>query len=223
MFGKKCPNCGSKIKKNFEFCPYCGKNPKSKHDQEDYGFLGKNDFINKPQLPIFPNTFMDKIFNSAMKLLEKQMRNINNEMNNPRQQNKFPNNLNVQFFVNGQKVFPDHPNHPNQVPMLHEQKQQKQHQPKINKLNPEKLKRLSKLPRIEPKSKMKRLSGKVIYELLVPGVDNIEDVLINQLENSIEIKALSDKKVYLKNLNINLPILRYGLHNDNLILEFQGN
>jgi len=216
MFGKKCTQCGKEIKRNFEYCPYCGKNPKSEYDQEDYGFLGKNDFTNKPQLPPFANKFMDKMFNSAMKLLEKQMKNINNELNHPRQQNKFPNNLNVQFFVNGQKVFPEHLE---QVPMLHKQKQYK---PKINQLNPEKIKKLSKLPRVEPKSKMKRLSGKIIYELYVPGVENIEDVLINQLENSIEIKALSDKKVYLKNLNINLPVLRYGLHNNNLIVEFQG-
>ena len=50
----------------------------------------------------------------------------------------------------------------------------------------------------------------------------IDDVFINQLENSIEIKALSKDKVYSKILNVNLPILRYRLSNGNLILELQG-
>ena len=91
-----------------------------------------------------------------------------------------------------------------------------------NTISKEKLKRFSELPKTEPKSKIKRLSNKIIYELIVPGVDNIEDVLINQLENSVEIKALSKDKVYSKNLNINLPILRYHLVKDNLIIEMQA-
>ena len=39
---------------------------------------------------------------------------------------------------------------------------------------------------------------------------------------SVEIKALSKDKVYSKNLNINLPILRYHLVKDNLIIEMQA-
>ena len=54
------------------------------------------------------------------------------------------------------------------------------------------------------------------------GVVDVEDVLINQLENSIEIKALSKDKVYSKTLNINLPILSYELEKGNLILELQA-
>ena len=62
-------------------------------------------------------------------------------------------------------------------------------------------------------------SGKIVYEISVPGVHDIENVLINQLENSIEIKAISDKKVYSKTLNINLPIIGYNLNQGNLVLE----
>lgn len=201
MFGEKCQKCGNKIKNNFNFCPYCKNDLRSKYDQEDYGLLGKDDVVNDFS-DGFADNFMEKMFNSAMKLLEKQMRSLHNE---PRHNQNFP-GLNVQFFVNGEKVFPE---------------KQKQHV-KLNTISREKLKKFSELPKEEPKSRIKRLSGKIIYELLVPGVNSVEDVLINRLENSIEIKALSKDRVYLKNLKVNLPILRYSLINDSLIIEMQG-
>ena len=83
-------------------------------------------------------------------------------------------------------------------------------------------KKLAKLPRKEPKTVMKRLSGKLIYELSIPGVKDVEDVLINQLESSIEIKAIAKDKVYSKTISITLPIKRYTLIKGNLILEFQA-
>ena len=199
MFSKKCPSCENKIKKDFKYCPFCSSNLNSKYDQEDYGFLGKEDTIDNIN---FTDSFMEKMFNSALKILEKQMKNLQNET----AKNHNP-SLNVQFFVNGEKISPE----------------KKTSQPASKPYFPkEKLKRFSQLPKKEPKSKLKRISGKIIYELSVPGVKNIDDVLINQLENSIEIKALSNDKVYSKNLNLNLPILRYQLYKDNLVIEMQA-
>ena len=208
MFSKRCPKCDEKIKKDFKFCPFCNKNLESRYDREDYGFLGKDDFVDESMN--FTDNFMDKMLNSAMKLLEKQMRNFQNEFKGPRRNHNNPMGLNVQFFVNGEKIFPEK-QRPNQPVKIN------------NNISKEKLKKFSEFPKKEPKSRIKRLSGKIIYELFVPGVENIEDVLINQLENSIEIKALSKDKVYSKNLNVNLPILRYHLSNGNLIIEMQAN
>lgn len=207
MFGTKCPGCKEKIKKDFKFCPFCSVNLDSSYDKEDYGFLGKDDFLEDDMG--FTDNFMEKMFNSAMKMLEKQMRNLQNDVNPKPNHNVSP-GLNVQFFVNGEKVFPD---------------KQKMNRPLVkinNNISKEKLKRFAELPKKEPKSRIKRLSGKVIYELFVPGVENVNDVLINQLENSIEIKALSKERVYSKNLNINLPILGYHLVNQSLIIEMQA-
>ena len=212
MFSKRCPHCEAKVEKDYNFCPNCSNDLKSKFDKEDYGFLGKNDMESEDMN--LTDTFIEKMFNSAMKLFEKQMKNLQNDMNNQGHHNKDhrqnPNmpGLNVQFFVNGERVLPE----------------RRDYQPvKIrNDISKEKLKMFAKLPKKEPESRIKRLSGKVIYELLVPGVNNIDDVLINQLENSIEIKALSKDKVYSKNLNVNLPILRYQLFNDNLIIEMMA-
>lgn len=221
MFKKKCKKCRQKINNNFEFCPFCGKDQKSVHDEKDYGFIGKNDFIEeKDFFSELGDSFMEKMFSTAFKMLEKQMKNLPQELaenSKPKFQEAgisgIPNNLHMQLFVNGKRVFPQFV-------------ERKQNNPQTKKpiisISKERLEKISKLPREEPVSKLKRISGKVIYELDVPGVREIEDIIINRLENSIEIKALSKDKVYSKILNINLPILGYKLSNGNLIVEFQG-
>ena len=232
MFSKKCSKCRNNISKAYDFCPHCGNNLSSQNDKEDYGFLGKNDFIEKEMFPEFDNSFMDKIMNNAFKMaekiLEKQMKSVSEEIienqSKPRMQNNFPNmpgNVDVQFFVNGKRVFPQIQNQAQQQ-RQEIQGENQQRTIRTKKISEEKAERFSKLPKKEPKSRVRRLSGKVIYELEVPGVKDIDDVLINQLENSIEIKALSKDKVYSKTLNINLPVLNYKLDKNNLVLELMG-
>jgi len=215
MFSKKCSRCSKKISKGYDFCPFCGNNFKSPLDKENYGIIGKNDIIEDNLFESFEGSFMDKIFNTAMKMLEKQIRempNIEKEMRKEIQQNKksipYPSNLDIQFYVNGEKVFP--------------QEQEKAPIKIKNNISDEQIQKFSKFPKQEPNSKLKRLSGKIIYEVEVPGVTDLKDVIISQLENSIEIKALGKDKIYSKTLNLNLPILGYKLEKDNLILELKG-
>ena len=207
MFGKKCFKCSGRIKGYHKFCPSCGIGLKNEDDRYDYGMLGKND---SDESMNFTDKFMEKMFSSAMKVIEKQMKNFDNEIKNNRSKN-IQNNpaLNVQFFVNGERVFGDNDIGSRTIKIN-------------NNMSKEKLKRFSDLPKEEPKSKIRRLSDRVIYELIVPGVNSIEDVLVIQLENSLEIKALSKDKIYSKNLNVNLPILRYQLVNGSLIIEMQA-
>jgi len=217
MFKKKCPKCEKKIKKNYDFCPYCGMNFKSKYDDEDYGFLGKNDFINEDTNSMLNigGSFLDKMINNAMKMIEKQMQEMPDsfEQNIKKTQSKMPPNMRIRFMINGREIPITQANEP--------QKQQIQKPKKIN-LSEQQTKQLANLPRKEPKTTMKRLSGKLVYELAVPGVNNIQDIIINKLENSIEVKAISKNRIYSKNLNINLPILRYSLDNENIILELKA-
>lgn len=218
MFKKKCGRCKNKVNNSYDFCPVCGNDLKSRHDREDYGILGKNDFIEETQF--VGDSAMDKMLNGAFKMaeriLEKQMRSMSEEMvqNQAKMRNdemKIPGNVDVQFFVNGKRVFPNNQEKIRKQPIKIE-----------NNISEERAESFAKLPKKEAVSKVRRLSGKIIYELEVPGVDNINDVLINQLENSIEVKAISDKEVYHKILNVNLPILNYGLDNGNLVLELQA-
>ena len=156
---------------------------------------------------------MNKLIKTAMKMTEKMMKEMHEQprFNQPKESHN--NSMDIQFFVNGKRVFPEKV-----------QKIQKTQKPiKIqNQVDSKKAKQFAKLPRKEPKTNMKRLSGKLVYELTMPGVEDINDVFINQLENSIEVKALSKKKVYSKILNVNLPIIKYKLDKGNLILELQA-
>jgi hypothetical protein len=226
MLNKKCPKCYRKISRNSNFCPICGFNLSSEYDKEDYGFLGRDDFIEEERefFGNSPSPFMEKVFNSAFKMLEKQMRELNREMGTDRRENRiqgaFPGNLDIQFYVNGKKVSPEEFSQRR----IGKIERAENKQPKINKnreISEEKIKKFKSLPKKEAKSKVRRLGGKIVYEIAMPGVEDLDDVLINQLENSIEIKALSKDKVYSKIININLPISKYKLDEGNLILELK--
>lgn len=214
MFKKICRKCKNKIEKSYGFCPFCGTSQTSEYEKEDYGLLGKNDFIENNFMNI-EDSFMEKMFDNAFKMaekiLEKQLKNfpdIKEQVSETKLENP---HLNIKFFVNGKKVYPN--------------KREIKVNPIKNKeeVSEKNKEKLAKLPRIEPSSKIKRIGEKIIYEIPVPGVQKIEDVLISQLENSIEVKAISDKKIYFKTLNINLPLLKYSLFDGNLVLELQGN
>jgi len=235
MFGKKCSRCSKKASKGYDFCPFCGNSFKlnKNEEKEDYGFLGKNDFIEEDPFMNFSGSTIDKLFNSAFKmaekLVEKQMKAMSEEVRENRPHQNPPNlnpqnNLDIQFFVNGKRVFPQNSSSSTNFQQPQNFENQKKVNPvKIeNNLSKIQLEKFSKFPKKEPTSKIRRLSGKLIYELEVPGVKDIEDVIINQLENSIEIKALGQDKVYSKILNLNLPILAYRLNKGNLVLELKA-
>ncbi len=221
MFKKKCSKCNSKISKSYDFCPSCGNNLIS-NNRQNYGLLGRND--SPEELNSFPginDSFLDKILHSTLKMLDKQMREINHSQNPKRINHKInpKNKLNVQFFVNGKKVNPTM----NKQQMPQTQQPQQQPQPiQMPEFSKEKLKQIAKLPRIEPNSKIKRLSGKLIYELEVPGVKNLENIMINNLESSIEVKAIAEKAVYYKAINLNLPLIKYSLNNEVIFLELDS-
>ena len=78
------------------------------------------------------------------------------------------------------------------------------------------------LAKKEPETSIRRLANKVVYEIKLPGVKSIKDLSIIQLENSIEIKALSGKKVFYKIIPINLPINKYDRSKGILTLELDS-
>ena len=80
MFGKKrCPKCGEKISNSYNFCPYCKsqlKNIPDFSDDEDWGLLGKNDFVSNEEIRL-PMGF-NALFNSLIKNLNNQFKEIEN-------------------------------------------------------------------------------------------------------------------------------------------------
>ncbi len=222
MFKKKeCPGCGTKIDEKYSFCPNCGNRFDSNHgDGDDWGMLGKDDFmsdLNEIKLPFGFNA----IFNSLMKNMSKELNeqlsksHFQQESDNSKKVKKEGISISISTFGNG----------PPRVKVT-----QLGNKPKLEvkeekeKLKPdtftkEKIKKFAGLEKKEPRTNIRRLSNKMIYEIELPGVRSLDDISIMKLENSIEIKALGKSKAYTKTIPINLPITSYDLSEGKLILE----
>jgi HSP20 family molecular chaperone IbpA len=212
---KKCEKCGKKIEEKYSFCPYCGKNMDSEND-EDFGMLGKNDFMplaNEIKLPMGLNVLFNSVMKNLSKELDEQLRG-NFKEDKPKKEKKDGISISISTFGNGapkikvsqmgnQKITPEKVNE----------------KLKKNNFTKEKIKQFAGLKREEPKTNIRRLSNKIVYEIEMPEVKSIEDVSIVNLENSIEIKAIGEKKAYAKIIPISLPIKSYDLSDGKLILE----
>ncbi|MEK6926123.1 MAG: hypothetical protein AABW50_02490 [Nanoarchaeota archaeon] len=204
---KKCDSCGEKLSGKFDFCPYCGEDVRTKSNKDEWGMLGKNDFMQNSNmfesamLGGFSGKMLNKMLSNAMKMLEKEMHK--SEAAIPK--------TNFELFINGRRISPE------SIKMTRkEAKPQKQ---PINSFSENNLKKFAELPKLEPSTNIRRLANKVVYEIDVPGVEKTEDILINQLENSLEIKAIAKDKAYKKLIPIDLPLTKYKLLNEKLILE----
>ena len=218
MFKKrKCQKCGNKIDEKYSFCPYCG-NRFDSENQEDWGMLGKNDSIsmNEIKLPMGFNA----IFNSLMKNLSKEFdeqlskNHFPTEDKQPKKVGKEGISISISTFGNGPpkiKVTPIG------KPKLEQEKEIEKIKP--NTFTKEKIKKFAGLKKEEPKTNIRRLSNRVVYELEMPEIKSIDDISIIKLENSIEIKALGKNKAYIKTIPINLPIHDYNLSEGKLVLE----
>jgi len=233
MFKRKCSTCGEKLDKSFSFCPNCGHNAKKESDDKNFGLLGKDDEISDlhdigTRMPFGLNT----IFNTLLKQVDKQFRELDKEMGKDVEKMKQPNfrgkGLSISISTaTGKKpeirvrgLGPGFKNL-NVKEIQGKPAETKERKIKMPEISEKKAKQLAKLPREEAETKVRRLSNKVIYEMNLPGVKKASDIVINKLENSIEIKAFSKDKVYFKLLPVKLPIINYKLNKEKLILELK--
>jgi HSP20 family molecular chaperone IbpA len=223
MFKKKtCKNCGEKINEKYNFCPYCRV---PLNEGEDWGMLGKNDFMSpmeEMRLPMGLNT----IFNSLMNNLNKQFNELDRDRKEEKK-SKIPGKkggISISISTSGKlppeikvKSFGD-------IPEFKEKEKKMEKKGKGLKIDnlKNKSKKFAGLPKEEPITDIRRFSNRVVYEIEMPGVKSMKDVSIIQLENSIEIKALAKDKVYSKLIPINLPIRDYNLEKGKLVLELEA-
>jgi len=212
MFKKrKCENCNRKINNNYEFCPHCGRS--FNENSEDWGMLGKTDTVN--EFEQFSNSLFGGVggkiiggmLGKTMKMLEHE---IQKEMKN---QSSAP-KTNFELIINGKRI------DPKDIKIAQPRQVVKKPRKVLPNISNESLKKISGLPKKEPKTNIRRLADRVIYEISIPGVESINDISIIKLETSVEIKALANKEAYFKVIPINLPIIDYKLSEEKLILEF---
>ena len=219
MFKKReCPRCKRKVDEKYSFCPHCGYRFDSDEDSDDWGMLGKSDFTSMDGIKI--PVGLNALFNSLM-------RNLSKEFDEQLNKNYFPDDkskkikrdgisISISTFGNGLPKI--RVTQLGENPKMQVQKEVKE-KLKQNTFTEEKVKKFGNLKREEPKTSIRRLSNKIMYEIEMPGVKSLDDVSITKLENSIEIKAISRSKAYLKKIPINLPITNYDLSEGKLILE----
>jgi len=228
MFTKKCRRCNRKIEKDFEFCPYCGFNIKIEEDERNFGFLGREDGFS-PNLNIGMPFGLNKIFDSLLKQIDSQFKQLDKEIGKEFKEEKarkpiISRGISISISTSNNrkpeiKVSGFGPGYGNLIKQVEEPIKTIKTNPSITE---EEARKLSKLPREEASTSVRRLSNKLIYEIDLPKVNSLKDVIINKLENSIEIKAFSKDKVYFKLLPINLPLINYKLEKEKLILELKA-
>jgi hypothetical protein len=215
MFKKQtCKGCKEKISKKFDYCPYCGA-PTNSSKNKDWGMLGKNDIedefdsLSNQMFGGLSGKMFNKMLGGAMKMLEKELQKSMNQEPSLK--------TNFELYVNGKKISPEN------IKITQKPAQEKPAEVKISKniFSKEATKKFLELPKKEPSTNIRRLSNKVIYEIDVPGVNSIKDISIIQLENSIEIKAVSKDKAYKKIIPIDLPLKGYKLDNGKIVLELE--
>jgi hypothetical protein len=208
----KCEICNSKVNDKYSFCPYCGS---SLIDEEaelkEFGMLGKND-ISKDELEKdqfsqqgfgITDKLISSLVNSLAKNLDKQFKSIDKDFA------KQMNNAQIKSFPNGIKIRIGPP-------------QTKTEKNKSNNvITSEQIERMSTLPRSTAKTNVRRLSNKVVYELNTPGIESPQDVFVSKTESGYEIKAIGSSKVYVNNLQIDLPMKGFSVSENKLLVEFK--
>jgi HSP20 family molecular chaperone IbpA len=223
MFNKKekCKRCGEKFDKKYSYCPYCSNKIDSNNEEnEKWGILGRNDLISSPKeikLPMGINALFNSILKNLNKEFSEQL-NRNHSQTGEEIKKIKRDGISISISTIGNGAPKIKVTQLGGKPELKTEREVKK-QIKQNIFTKEKIKEFTGLEREEPKTNVRRLSNKVIYELEMPGVKSMSDISIIKLENSIEIKAISKKKAYSKIIPINLPVINYALSEGKLILE----
>ncbi len=207
MFNKKCPRCGKNVEKDFTFCPWCGCNIVKENETRDFGMLGVDD-NSEPAMGAgagLPFNFSG-IINNLMKQMSKEMKDMN-----PQDMGS----INISISGDGKPM----------IKMNSSNSGNSKVEP-LKKMLPvfseEQFAKFSKLSKKEPKTNVRRLSQKILYELDMPGVKNSKDVMINKLETGIEIRAIASKTAYFKTISLGMQLLNYKLAKEKLVLEFKA-
>ena len=222
MFGKKkCDSCGEKIEDKYNFCPYCRTEVNQIGSDEDWGLLGKSDAIdaNEIRMPMGLNA----LFNSLVKSLNSQMKELEQEGTSQKDKKTQKKSRGISISIstsNSRQPEIKVRSFGNMPELTEKQKETKKQKP--IQLPTTSAGKFTGLPKKEPETGIRRLSNRVIYEIKLPGVKSTKDISIAQLENSIEIKALADKKVFYKVIPISLSIRKYDLSDGTLVLELDS-
>lgn len=202
MFKKKCPSCEEKIEKKFSYCPHCGASLVESQDGDDFGMLGQNDSTEKTQEEIKLPFGMEKIMNSLIKQLDKQMGTMNLENGKG-----IPKGIQIRIARGAPQMG---------------QVSGEVHKKKMPIIPEKEVERRANLPKVEVESKVRRIADTIIYEIEAPNVRKSSDVVLTKLATGLEIKAYSENKCYIKFIPLKVEVIRYYVDRDKVFIELKG-
>jgi hypothetical protein len=205
MLKKRCYNCEKKIDRSFRFCPWCGKCVK-KIKQEDYGMLGFND-ESEPEVQNPLSLFgggLGMMVNQLTKQLSKELQNLDGGDEGK------PKGIEIRFSTGKpiQRVVRQAPQDIQEV----DNEEVSEREEKRRKI----------LPVEVAESKIRRLPEGIIYEISAPGVKSKKDISIIRMEDSLEIRAYSKDKCYIKTIPVKVDILKYGVRDDKVFVQIKN-
>ncbi len=204
MFKKNCNSCGKKIDRKFRFCPWCGK-PTKPISQEDYGMLGFDDEIRNQEvsnpLSIFGGS-LGGVFNQLTKQLTKELKNLDSGEGRPQ-------GIEIRFSTG----------RPMQGTLKQESRKDLDSSEPVSG---EELERRRNLPVEIAESKIRRLPEGIVYEIDTPGVKTKQDVSILRMENSLEVRAYSRDKCYIKTIPIQVNVVKYGVKGNKVFVQIKS-
>ncbi|MEA3248183.1 MAG: zinc ribbon domain-containing protein [Nanoarchaeota archaeon] len=201
MFNKKCPACARNIKKDFSYCPYCGASFKVSAEKNNFGMLGRNDFVEERQPELKLPFGMKNIVNSLVRQLEREM--------------------NGKMSSNGAKGFKIKiaMGQPQMKQVVRRESEKAESVPEVSERE---VNRRAGLPKVEVESKVRRLADRIIYEIEAPGVQAKKDVVIAKLASGLEIKGYSQDKCYVKFIPLTVEILGYHVEKGKIFVELRA-
>jgi HSP20 family molecular chaperone IbpA len=183
MFEKKrCPNCGEKVKEDWNFCPYCGEELE----------------VREKALTPFGDIFediekeferMDKMFGSPFKLSGFKSKPLRGGGISITIRSGTGMEPKVEIKTSGdyKKIEPELKRRFGVKPAIEEVEEEKEEKPRVE--------RKAKVTE-EAETEVKTLGNKQIISVKLPDVESEDDIEIKRLEQSIEIKAFAGDKAY---------------------------
>lgn len=213
----KCEICRHVSNGKQNYCANCGNSfLDSKSEKENFGMLGRNDFSGaeldnstQPQGFGITDKLINSIFNSMMKSLDKQFQGQFKELDknfDKTEIKSYPNGIRIK--ISGHTPNKQNTKVPKKIP--------------THTIGSDQIKKMNSLPREKAKTNVKRIGDKIIYELATHGLESPQDVFVSKLESGYEIKAIGAKKVYVNSIPINLPMTRYSILKNKLLVEFNA-
>lgn len=209
MFGKKkCPGCGEKVESKFKYCPWCSFALKKQEIEENFGMLGKDDEMQKIMQQANLPFGLNGMISGLMKQIEKEMGNVENIPGKPR-------GFKIQISTGMPKMQMIGPGQNPDIKLPHGNNL-------IEEISEDERARRAELKRVEAKYTIRRLPEGIIYEIKAPGVKSKKDIVITKLEQSMELKAYSRDRCYVKTIPMRVEVLGVSVKDDIIFLKLKG-